>query len=829
MIIQDKIQKSPEFNKLLSFVNTPLKNKKGSICIAKNTTIDTQDIIIKLLKKDKKSFIYSNLYNNNILKYLNSLLIIKKIKFNNLKKYLGKYSYKRQEKVLNKGEYSILGDIITLWPSLYSHAIRISFWGNDYESIELIDEVYRTKIKKLNSITIGDESLLIDEIEKKSLNISAPKITINKYFIFFTNLIKNNSSRKLFKINKIINFSFTYPSLFFHRFDLLVKNIEQKAKNNWEIFISTMHKSHLPKYLHKYCLDNIFKFKSGFASPLNKLVVYTDRELFGSIYIASEKQKSDKSINRYLAQLEGEIVVSDYIVHEDYGIAVYKGIKQKKVLNKTTDYLILEYAQGDKLSVPIKQIHKLTKYIGPDNSPPKITRLGRTNWNTIKQKVKNSVVLLAKELLKHYAKFEIIKSDKFENHEWEDKFASEFEFPETEDQTQAINEINQDLKSKKPANRLLIGDVGFGKTEVAIRAAFKTVMNNKQVAVLCPTTILVSQHYSVFKHRMRNYPINIKTLSRFGTKKNNRKTVNKIRKGKTDIIIGTHRLLSNDIKFNNLGLLIIDEEQKFGVAQKEKLSKLSYSCNILSMSATPIPRTLSMALSNIRDLSIITTPPPGRKPIKTYVEYINWNKIVKIIQKEKNRNGQIYFLHNEVRTIDSIKNKLTQLLPDIKFKVAHGQMHPSTLEKIMREFYEHKFDCLICTTIIENGIDIKNVNTIIINKAQKFGLAQLYQLRGRVGRSNNQSYCYLFYTQKNLFKKTKKKTIFIKSKERLESLLESQELGSGYKIASKDLEIRGAGNLLGRNQHGNISSIGLSLYSQLLADEINRLKKQKIK
>lgn len=829
MTINRIISKSAEFTKLLTFLNIPPKNKQGRFCIASGTTIDTQKIILNLLEKhSSKSIIYSTLFNYNINSFLESINILSNIKFTKLKNLLENNNFKRSEKVLNKGEYSIRGDIIVFWPSVYDHPIRASFFGEKCESCELIDEIYKNKIETIKEVTLGDELLLEDKIEKQSIRISSVKFPINRNFLLFGRRSeKHHKARFLFKD---LNFSFQYPSLFFKRLDILQKEVAQRAKNNWFIKVSTIHKEQLPNSLLKYVTaPKETNFKSGFENKKSRIAVYTDREIFGTIFIASEKAKSNKHVNRYLAQFEGEIEIGNYIVHEDYGIAVYKGIKQRNILGKLTDYLILEYAENDKLSVPINQVYKLTKYIGPDHIHPKITRLGKTNWKSIKNKVKQSVVLLAKELLIHYAKSEITKGFCLKKHEWEDKFACEFEFEETDDQKRAITEILTELENDKPANRLLVGDVGFGKTEVAIRAAFRTVTNNKQVAVLCPTTILVSQHYSVFKHRMRNYPIEIATLSRFGTKAENLKVVDRLKDGNIDIVIGTHRLLSNDIKFKDLGLLIIDEEQKFGVAQKEKIKKLAYGCNELSMSATPIPRTLSMALSNIRDISIITTPPPGRKSIKTRVEYLNWNKVAKVILHEVKRNGQVYFLHNEVRTIDSIKSKLSQLLPDVNFEVSHGQMHPATLDKFMRDFYKHKFDCLICTTIIENGIDIKNVNTIIINKAQNFGLSQLYQLRGRVGRSKRQAYCYLFYTKKNIFDNLKqlklsKKVPLDKSKARFEAILESQNLGSGFKIASRDLEIRGAGNLLGREQHGSISAIGLGLYTQLLSDEIEKLR-----
>ncbi len=812
--IEDKIRQSSEFKNLLETFNTPVKHQKGVTITASNTTLDVQNMILEILSNlTSQGIIYTTYLNKNILKYLYSTQILSNLNYNNLKSLLDENNFTHQNKVNEKGEYAILGDIITFWPSFYEHPIRISFFGDKTESIYLIDEFYNRNIQELKYIVISDENILEDNSERQSLHINLPEKYTSDIKIAFsnTNFLKPK-----------INFGFSYPSLFYKRFDVLEKLISARLKDNWLVKIFTKHRNDLPKSLRNLIIDQ--EFKSGFENSKLKLAVYTDRELFATLFIFQEKIRSKKTVNKYLAQLEGEVEIDDYIVHEDYGIAVYRGIQQREIMGKKIDYLVLEYDQSDKLSVPIHQVYKLTKYIGPRNIKPKITRLGKTDWKRIKTKVKENAYFLARELLRHYAKGEIIRSDRLHSHEWEDKFSSEFEFDLTEDQKKATYEILADLESKKPMNRLLVGDVGFGKTEVAIRAAFRATLNDKQVAVLCPTTILVSQHYSVFKHRMRDYPFNIKALSRFGTKSENNKTINDLENGKVDIVIGTHRLLSKDINFKDLGLLIIDEEQKFGVKQKERIKQLAYKSHVLSMSATPIPRTLSMSLSNLKDISLITTPPPGRRSIKTKVEYFTWKKAVKVIKREIKRRGQVYFLHNEVRTIESIKRKLNELLPNIQFECAHGQMHPAKLDKIMRSFYNKEIDCLICSTIIENGIDIKNVNTIIINKSQNFGLSQLYQLRGRVGRGEKQAYCYLFYNRDLKIKK-KGKVYFKKAKERLDALQESQELGSGFKIANRDLEIRGAGNLLGKKQHGSISAIGLGLYTQLLANEIDKLKK----
>ncbi len=822
MQLNSKLKNTSSFKRLVSELKTPPKEDEDYHLTLTGCTIDIQNKIITLIEhQTHKAVIHSNVNSSNIHRYFESISTIKKTTFSKLKATLNKQNFKRKNKVTAYSEYSIIGDTITFWPSIYKHPIRCHFWGEDVESMEIYDELYNKSIDNIKFVAIGNEDKLEEDVERKSIRISTHKNKPANKAIIFSNARSPQSSYS-------IDFNFQYPPLYFNRIDIFQRDIISKVENDWNIYIATKHSDKIPTQFQKFITKE--SLSAGFINSDLKIGAYTDRELFGTIFIATEREKSGKDTNRYLAQLEGEVNIDDYVVHSDYGIGIYKGIEQKEALGTTNDYLVIEYAENDKLSVPLKQIHKITKYIGPEGAKPKITRLGKSGWKNLKKRIKKSVKLMAKELIRHYAKVEIAKGFKHKPHEWEDKFANEFEFSETTDQEKAIKEVLYDMSQKNPMNRLLVGDVGFGKTEVAMRAAFRAVMNEKQVAVLCPTTILVSQHYSVFKNRMANYPINIKPLSRLTSENQNRKTIEKLKNGKVDIVIGTHRLLSNDVQFPDLGLLILDEEQRFGVKQKEKIKKRAYKCDVLYMSATPIPRTLSMALSNLKDISIITTPPPGRKSIKTYLKKRNWNTIAKAINREVERGGQVYFVHNRVDTIESIKSKLEELLPNVRFASAHGQMHPMTLGKVMRDFYNHKYDCLICTTIIENGIDIKNVNTMIVNKAENFGLAQLYQLRGRIGRSDRQAYCYLFYANKNLFndkllrKISTKKLPFEKARQRLKALIEAQEVGSGFNIASRDLEIRGAGNLLGREQHGNISKVGLGLYTQLLGEEIERIK-----
>lgn len=554
-----------------------------------------------------------------------------------------------------------------------------------------------------------------------------------------------------------------------------------------------------------------------------------------------EVVKKSASWADFFIVLQNQIINGDYVVHEDHGVARYAGIVEKNKLN----YLELEYSGQDRLYIPISQIQRITKYIGASGVAPKVTKLNGGEWQRIKKKVKESVVLLARELLIQLAKREVSDSPKISPiTSIYDDFCNDFEFELTIDQQRAIDEISRDLHGIKAMNRLLVGDVGFGKTEVAMRAVFQVVESGFQVSVLCPTTILAAQHYKLFKDRFEKFGINVGLLCSFNSTSENKMNVDKLKNGKLDIIIGTHRLLSNDVSFAKLGMIIIDEEQKFGVKQKEKLKATKYGVHVLSMSATPIPRSLSLALSKLQEISVITTPPPGRKAVITTAQKLDWNILTAAIEKEISRGGQCYFVHNEIKTIYVIRKKLEELLPKVRFAVAYSHTefdkknsptklfaNSSSLEKTITAFYEKQYDCLITTTIIENGIDMPNVNTIIINKAQNLGLSQLHQLRGRVGRSKLQSYCYLFFDGETKITKPeltdepilKIKKKIKKSDTRIEAIVEASHLGAGFQIASRDLEIRGSGNILGKEQSGNINLIGYGMYIKLLEEEISKL------
>ena len=543
---------------------------------------------------------------------------------------------------------------------------------------------------------------------------------------------------------------------------------------------------------------------------------------YNDIFKEKIKQESKNNTNSafFIDQLKN-LDIGSPVVHEIHGVGRYQGLTYLDSGGFLSEYLAISYAENDKLYVPVSSLHLVNKYITTDEENAPLHKLGSLNWSNAKRKATKKAYDIAAELLELNAKRAMKKTLGYEINQFEyEKFSSEFIYDETEDQKKAIEDVIEDLCSEKLMDRLVCGDVGFGKTEIALRAAFICASNYKQVVVLAPTTLLAEQHEKVFKERFRNWPFNIKCLSRFKSKKEQDNIISEIRNGQCNIIIGTHKVIQKDIKFKSLGLLIIDEEQKFGVKHKEFLKKIKNEINVLTLTATPIPRTLNMSLGGIRDLSIIATSPENRMPIKTYVS--NWEKnvIKDACDREINRGGQVFFLHNRVNDITEVYNILKDLMPSYSIKVAHAQMNTSQLEKIILEFYNKKFNILLSTTIIENGIDIANANTILVNRSDKFGLSQLHQIRGRVGRSNKQAFCYLLVSDRNLITENAKK--------RLLALETMEDLGSGFSIASRDLEIRGAGALLGDSQSGDIQEIGFSLYNRILTKAIKSLKKGEI-
>ena len=520
--------------------------------------------------------------------------------------------------------------------------------------------------------------------------------------------------------------------------------------------------------------------------------------------ILKKRLKSQKLFSDLKGLKEG-----DYLVHLDHGIGIYK--EQRAINNE--QYYVLDYAQDDKLYVPLGLERKLSRYVG--FVEPKVSRLGSLAWQRTKRKIKEETEKLAKELLEIYAKREIATRPPYSpDKELDWQITAGFKYEETPDQIQTIEDIKNDLEKQEPMDRIVCGDVGFGKTEVALRTMAWAVNNSYQVAMICPTTILANQHFQNFKERLKDLPIKIALLSRLQSKKEQKEIIENIKKGLTNVIIGTHRILSSDVEFKNLGLLIIDDEQRFGVKQKEKLRQIRSSLDVLSLSATPIPRTLYLALSSLKKISLIRTPPAGRLPIKTQISPFREKIIRKAIEEEIKRGGQIYYLHNRVETIGKIKDFLERLIPQARFGIVHGRLKEKELMKAMIGFQKKETDVLVATTIIENGLDLPNVNTLIVADATRLGLSEAYQIRGRIGRSHIQAHAYFFYSNR----------LSEKAKMRLNALKAAEELGSGYKIALKDLEIRGAGNILGKEQSGNINQVGLNLYCQMLSESIEKLK-----
>lgn len=512
-----------------------------------------------------------------------------------------------------------------------------------------------------------------------------------------------------------------------------------------------------------------------------------------------------------------DIEAGDYIVHTNHGIGKYLGIQPVEINDQAKEHFVIEYRDGDKLFVPKNDIHLIQKYTGFSKKPPRAHKLGTKEWQKVKRQIQKNIQRLAAEMLRIQALRASLKGFTYSpDVSWQKDFEKNFPFQETPDQLTAVENVKRDMEDNSPMDRLLCGDVGFGKTEVAIRAAFKTVMDNKQAAILVPTTILAEQHYYNFCERMKNYPIKIQMLSRFRTKKEQTEIIKNLLDGSADIVIGTHRLLSKDVGFKDLGLIIVDEEQRFGVRAKERIKHFRVLVDVLTMTATPIPRTLYMALSGARDMSIISTPPQNRVPVITEIVKYDEKLIKAAILQEINRKGQVFFLHNRVEDIDVITLKIQRMVPEARVAYAHGQMSPRLLEEIMLKFLKHEIDVLVCTTIIESGIDIPNANTLIINRADRFGLADLHQLRGRVGRFTNQAYAYFLTPPQRVLSQ--------RSKTRLQALEKYSELGAGFQIAFEDLQIRGAGNLLGEQQSGYIAAVGFDMYCRLLKESVDFLK-----
>lgn len=747
------------------------------------------------------------------------------------------YGYVRVNRVWEPGEFSLFGDVVILWPKDGHQPIRISFFGEEVESISLLDPstrkasetIHRYELFNAESGLSFAKVIVGEPIEGVKLRV---KDKTPPRFVVVENLSKVEG-RELDIPHIDMGFSpLPIKEIYKNNEDVVSKLLDKYRSEGYKLHLVVNGKSDaskIPPKIRKmgeveYSKELQFSTPKGFISTLSRDLYVTTFELFGSIdtmkfaRVAGKGSGKSNSNDEFLRNL----VPGDFVVHEDHGIGEYVGVVDRN----DELFVLVKYAGKDRLYVPLGQISRLTRYLGTGKRIPKLTTLNSGAWRRVKQRVEADAEKLARHLLRIYAlrkanKDTGIKVDTIDNKEIE-KFIDDFKFTDTDDQIAATEEIMNDLYSGVPMDRLVVGDVGFGKTEIAMRAICAVVEGGYQVAFLAPTTILVEQHYAVLTERFKNFDIKIASLSRFLGREEVNKVLEGLEKGEIDIVVGTHALLSDEVKFNKLGLVVIDEEQKFGVKHKEKLKAHRIDVHVLSMSATPIPRTLNMALAGIRDISIIATPPGGRKPIRNHFAKFSWDLVVKAISNETKDGGQVYFLHNKVRNMESISSQLKEKLAErlgkhggkLRVEIAHGQMDDQMLGMVMREFAAKKIDVLVCSTIIENGIDLPNVNTLIVNDSENFGLSQLYQIRGRIGRSPKQAYAY--FTYKNLRGL---------AGDRLDALSESEELGSGLLLANRDLEIRGAGNILGREQSGSIDSVGYGLFMKMLEDKISEMKK----
>lgn len=743
---------------------------------------------------------------------------------------------------LVKGQYFRRGDSLKVFPINHECVYRIE---TAFDSVELITDE-KKELDLLEVYPVEHERQVegfVKILDKEDLVLDDEVDTVDEFYEFWNGLMTEAAG----SVSTISFSSFNDDvgnHIHLHLLSVLkyrsaydlANDIRDKISAEWKTIFFTKNLNDMRGLLtdqkipfvegidkEKFFKSAVFlipvdkedTFPQSFQAPVQKICLINDTDVS---FVREEKLRAvNKNIfDDFLTSLK----VGDYVVHADHGIAKFMGLDKKTVDGVTKEYLKLGYAENDKLFVPIDQADKVNKYIGSDELMPKLTRLGSAEWNTITSRVKKETQKMAKELLKLYAERRAAKGFAFKKgDDLEEKFDSTFGYDETPGQIKAIIDVKADMESGMPMDRLVCGDVGFGKTEVAMRAAFKAVRSGKQVAVISPITILADQHYRSFSQRMEPFHVRVEMMSRFRTQSEQKAILVKLAKGEVDVVIGTHRLLQPDVKFKDLGLVVIDEEQRFGVKQKEKMKEIRKEVDVLTLTATPIPRTLNICLNKLRDITTITTPPYGRLPVITEVRKYSASLVREAILKETERGGQVYFLHNRVQTIDGFAQQLRELVPEVRVGVAHGKLGSGDLEERIMAFKEHKFDVLVSSTIIENGIDLANANTLIVNNAEKFGLAQLYQLRGRVGRGKRQAYAFFLYHGQRLK---------LDAKKRLRAIVEASDLGSGFQIAMKDLEIRGAGDILGANQHGVINVVGVAHFMRMLNRAVDDLKAGRI-
>ena len=826
-----KVQRSAAISSLNGFISGESKNKRV------------------ILIGYPASF-FEKIPNNKVLK--NNLLKIKKgelVSHEFIKETLFEYNFEKVDFVGEPGQFALRGGIIDVFSYSSDKPFRIDFFGNEVESIREFDANTQRSLKELDEIEIFPNIYNNEQTENQELVdifefIGAKNCTvwINDITVLqgeqYSSVLENIKKNKIISFNDLdykdtlsIEFRISPQPSFNKNFNLLLADIDKKIEEGYSIYISSDNEKQFERlrsiFTHNKGEEtgNVPKFSeinysihTGFVDTITKTCLYTDHQIFDRYHRVKIKREVPRSERLTLNELSA-FQIGDYVVHIDHGVGIFGGLVKTNLNGKVQEAIKLIYKDNDVIFVSIHGIHRISRYKSKESASPKIYKLGTGAWEKLKTQTKNKVKDIAKDLIKLYAERRQAKGfafspDSYLQHELE----ASFMYEDTPDQLKTTQAVKEDMEKDYPMDRLVCGDVGFGKTEIAVRAAFKAATDGKQVALLVPTTILALQHYKTFKKRLKDFPCNIDYLSRLKTTKEIREVAENIKNGKTDIVIGTHRLLNKEIQFKDLGLLIIDEEQKFGVAAKEKLRQMKLSVDTLTLSATPIPRTLQFSLLGARDLSIINTPPPNRLPVQTEIIDFNDDLIRDIINYELERGGQVYFVHNRVEDILAVEDIIRRICPGIKTCVGHGQMDPKELEAKILDFMAGDYDILIATSIVENGIDIANANTIIINQAQNFGLSDLHQLRGRVGRSNQKAFCYLIVPSMV--------SVSDDARRRLRAIEAFSDLGSGFNIAMQDLDIRGAGNLLGGEQSGFIADMGFETYQRILAEAFMEIKQE---
>ncbi|HEX5170252.1 MAG TPA: transcription-repair coupling factor [Cyclobacteriaceae bacterium] len=800
-----------------------------------------------------------------------------KLDLNFLEEFLHSYDFEKTDFVYEAGQFAVRGGIIDVFSFAYEFPYRIELFGDEVDGIRTFDPGSQISVEEHESVSVipNIQTKLLQEERQSLLEFTGGQSVLwfkdyeltcdliqksyEKVEVVFSKILKESGAQVISSPNRLfidrhvfessgsgfsrVEFgnrhsfhegtSFEFQSSaqpsFNKNFELLANDLYENQLRGFSNFVA----SDLPKQLER--LRGIFaeistplefqslefSLRQGFIDRSLKIICYTDHQIFERYHRYRAKEKFSKSKALTLRELQ-TLQPGDFVTHIDYGIAKFAGLEKKEVSGHEQEAIRLVFKDDDMLYVSIHSLHKISKYTGKEGTPPAISKLGSQEWEIKKSKVKKRVKDIAKELIELYAKRKSASGYAFSSDGYlQAELETSFMYEDTPDQAKATENVKQDMEAPHPMDRLVCGDVGFGKTEVAIRAAFKAVTDGKQVAVLVPTTILAMQHFRTFSERLSNFSVTIDYISRFKTTKEIKGIIEKVKDGKIDILIGTHRIISKDIEFKELGLLIVDEEQKFGVKAKDRLKELKLNVDVLTLTATPIPRTLHFSLMGARDLSIIATPPPNRQPVTTELHTFDEVIIRDAISAELRRGGQVFFVHNRVSDIEGIANTIYKLVPDSRIGIAHGQMEGDKLEKVMLKFIDGEYDILVSTNIIESGLDIPNANTIIINQAHMFGLSDLHQMRGRVGRSNKKAFCYLLTPPASL--------LTADSRKRLAALEEFSELGDGFKVAMRDLDIRGAGNLLGAEQSGFITDLGFDTYHKILDDAIQELKETDFK